>query len=223
MDDPDIAPELFIGALNGLRRINAVTQTARLIWPDIKTAGRRNPDRPLRVLDVGCGGGDVLITLFKKAASAGIDISLYGCDISPVALQHAATRVKRFGAEAVEIFAHDVLNDQLPEGFDVILCTLFLHHLPDDKAIAFLADAAQKAKDRIVVQDLVRSPAGYAFAKVGVNFLLCNKICRADGPRSVEGAFTPNEARDLARRAGLKGANVRARFPFRYVLRWVRP
>jgi hypothetical protein len=31
------------------------------MWPDLKATARRHPDRPIRVLDVACGGGDVLL------------------------------------------------------------------------------------------------------------------------------------------------------------------
>ena len=224
MDQPDIEPERFIGALVGLRRVNIATQTTRLLWPDIEAAARRHPGRQLRVLDVGSGGGDVLVGLWRRAKRAGLDIAFDGCDISPLAIAHAKAHIKRSGADgSVNIFALDVLKDALPEGYDVITTTLFLHHLPEQDAISFLRDASAKAKDRVVIQDLTRGAIGYLFAKYGVMFLLCNDVCRIDGPRSVEGAFTVDEAADLARRAGLENTQVVAKFPFRFMLRWIRP
>ena len=59
--------------------------------------------------------------------------------------------------------------------------------------------------------------------RLGTGFLLLNDICRKDGERSVEGAFTRGEAAALAERAGLAGAEVTTRLPFRFLLRWVRP
>jgi hypothetical protein len=74
-----------------------------------------------------------------------------------------------------------------------------------------------------VVQDLLRSRLSYWFARIGTRFLLLNDICRLDGRTSVEGAFTREEAQGLAQAAGLKDVEVVPRFPFRYLIRWVRP
>jgi hypothetical protein len=48
-------------------------------------------------------------------------------------------------------------------------------------------------------------------------------VVHFDGPASVAGAFTQAEARELAERAGLRGAEVAARWPFRWLLTWRRP
>jgi hypothetical protein len=74
----------------------------------------------------------------------------------------------------------------------------------------------------MVIQDLVRSRLGYWLARFGTRFLLLNDICRLDGRTSVEGSFTLEEARELASRAGLRRAEIVARFPFRYLIRSVR-
>ena len=123
---------------------------------------------------------------------------------------------------AIEFFESRVPRDALPQGFDMVMSTLFLHHLDEDDAIAFLREAALKARDRVVVQDLIRSRLSYWFAWVGTSLLLLNDICRLDGRTSVEGAFTRDEAKAMARQAGLADAEVVPRLPFRYLIRWVR-
>ena len=57
-------------------------------------------------------------------------------------------------------------------------------------------------------------------AYLGVRVLLCNDVCHADGPRSVDGAFTIDEAKALAEAAGLCGCSVVAKFPFRFLPSW---
>ena len=222
MDAPDLPPARFTETLKGLERVNAVTRSGRLMWPDVKAAARFHPDRPLRALDVACGGGDVLIALSRKARLAGLKLDLAGCDLNPEAVRYASDAASRAGAP-IRFFAHDVTREPLPEGFDMIMSTLFLHHLDEADAISFLRDAAGKAKDRVVIQDLIRSRLNYWFARLGTSVLLLNDICRLDGRTSVEGAFTMAEARDLAVRAGLPDAQIVPRLPFRYLIRWVKP
>ena len=50
--------------------------------------------------------------------------------------------------------------------------------------------------------------------------LLCNDVCHEDGPRSVEGAFTIDEVKDIAEAAGLEDCSVEPKFPFRFLLTW---
>jgi 2-polyprenyl-3-methyl-5-hydroxy-6-metoxy-1,4-benzoquinol methylase len=212
MDAPDLPPARFVETLKGLGRVNMVTRSSRLMWVDLKATARRYPDRPIRVLDVACGGGDVVIALWRAAQRARLRVEFAGCDLSATAVSYAKEAAVKAGAP-IAFFQHHVTKDALPEGYDLIMSTLFLHHL----------EAAAKTGDRVVIQDLVRSRLSYWFARLGTGVLLLNEICRVDGRTSVEGAFTPAEARRLAEKAGLDGAEIVPRLPFRYLIRWVRP
>ncbi len=107
-------------------------------------------------------------------------------------------------------------------GYDVVMCSLFLHHLGEEEAVGFLRWAAATAAHQVLVNDLERSGPGLALAHVAVRLLTTSDVVHVDGPRSVESAFTMAEARALAERAGLRGAVVRWRWPFRYLLTWSR-
>jgi 2-polyprenyl-3-methyl-5-hydroxy-6-metoxy-1,4-benzoquinol methylase len=108
-------------------------------------------------------------------------------------------------------------------GYDVITCSLFLHHLGDSDAEAMLRAMAAAAGRMVVASDLRRSRIGYAMAWVACRVLTRSPIVRVDGPLSVAAAFTMGEARELAARAGLAGATVSSRWPQRYLLVWKRP
>ena len=222
MDAPDLPPARLAETLKGLGLVNAITRSSRLMWPDLVAAARRCPGETLRVLDVACGGGDVLITLAGWAAKTGLDVELAGCDASAEAVAYAREQAAKAGTQ-VSFSAVRVARDALPGGYHIIMSTLFLHHLDEDDAVAFLSEAAAKARDRLVIQDILRSRLSYWFARVGTRLLLLNDICRLDGRSSVEGAFTRDEAKALAKAAGLEGAEIVPRFPFRYLIRWVRP
>ena len=71
--------------------------------------------------------------------------------------------------------------------------------------------------------DLARGWTGLTLAHVGLRLLTRSPVVHFDGPRSVEGAFTPAEALALAAKAGLKGATVARRWPCRFLLTWERP
>jgi hypothetical protein len=79
------------------------------------------------------------------------------------------------------------------------------------------------AGNLVLVNDLSRGWRGWLAAYLGSRIITRSHVVHVDAPRSVEGAFTPEEAIDVARRAGWDGARVKRKFPFRYLLSWRRP
>jgi hypothetical protein len=106
---------------------------------------------------------------------------------------------------------------------DVVMCSLFLHHLAEPAAISLLANMARAAHRLVLVNDLARGRLGFLLAWTTARVLTRSKMVHVDAPRSVQGAFTLAEARVLAERAGLAGATVRGRWPCRFLLQWQRP
>jgi 2-polyprenyl-3-methyl-5-hydroxy-6-metoxy-1,4-benzoquinol methylase len=220
MDQPDLAPERHVGALRGLARVNLLSGSASILWRPLADLARRL-GRPIRVLDAASGGGDVPLRLWGRALAAGLDIHIDGCDLSPVAVQYAQRKAADLRAD-VGFFIQNVLAGPTLPGYDAVTCSLFLHHLDEEQTLAYLRWAAATAAHQVLVNDLIRSRVGLALAHVAGRILTTSDVVHVDGPRSVEGAFTMEEARALAERAGLHGATVRWRWPFRYLLKWDR-
>lgn len=130
-------------------------------------------------------------------------------------MAHANAR----GGDVARFFACDVLRE-CPGGYDVYLSSLFLHHLDEGQAAGLLRRMARGRA--LLVHDLDRSRLGLLAAQVGTRFLTRSAVVHADGPQSVRNAYTAAEARSLAARAGLAGATVRRRWPFRWLLEWRR-
>lgn len=219
MDAPDLEPERYLGSLRGLSRVNAVTGSAKILWPEILAAARANSGAPLRVLDLACGGGDVPIALLRRLRAQSLSVVIDGCDVNPIAVQQAKDHANRQGVSA-SFFQLNVLEDALPDDYDIVMSSLFLHHLSGDEARDFLSNAAAAARRSILIHDLVRSRAGLWLAQIGVRVLFCNDVCVHDGPRSVLGAFTIEEMRRLAVDAGLDACRIEARFPYRFLFQW---
>ncbi len=222
MDQPELDAGRHHRALEGLARINFLSGSARILWPAIKRLVRQDPQREWRLLDVATGAGDVPAALWRKARRAGVRLEIAGCDISDRAVEHARLRAERAQAP-IRFFRCNALGEGLPEGYDIVTSSLFLHHLDEARAVELLRRMAAAARSLALVNDLERSRAGYALAYIGVRALSRCDVVHLDGPRSVEGAFTCDEARGLCRKAGLQNATIERRWPCRYLLAWRRP
>ena len=223
MDDPGLDPSEHRRALAGLARINRFSGSADVLWPPIRDLAKQCPREPIRVLDVATGSGDVPIRLALRAKRAGLNnLYFHGCDISPTAVEAATGSAAHSGA-GIAFFRHDTLHDSPPGNFDVVTCSLFLHHLSSDDAVSLLRRMKDAAGRLVLVNDLERSRFNYWAVWFACHALSRSRVVRFDGPASVRSAFTPQEALDLAEQAGLSGAKVGRRFPCRFLLSWRRP
>ena len=223
MDDPALDAGEHRRALRGLARINAVSRAGSALWRAlggmIPSGGRAT------LLDVAVGSGDVAVDVARRALAAGRPLTLEVCDVSGEAL---SATVERAAAAGVRVGVHrrDVVRDGLPfddGGVDVVMCSLFLHHLREGEAVRLLAEMARVARIGVAVSDLRRCRTGIAAAAVAGRVLTRSRVVRVDAVRSVEGAFTPAEMRAMAGAAGLRGAAVTRSWPLRMMLTWRRP
>jgi 2-polyprenyl-3-methyl-5-hydroxy-6-metoxy-1,4-benzoquinol methylase len=148
-----------------------------------------------------------------------LNVRVDGCDKSPQAVEFASMEAAARGVQS-RFFVRDALNQPFPKGYDVIMCSLFLHHLDEADAIALLQRMATAAGRLVLVDDLVRSRLGYLLAYLGCRLLSASHIVHVDGPVSVAAAFTVPEALALASKAGLQNATLVPHWPQRFLLSW---
>ena len=221
MDQPGLAEKEHRHALQGLELVNRLSCSAARVWPAVTRAAEHRAGGAIRILDVACGAGDVAISLARRAQRNGLNVEVAGCDISPVALRYARERAAASGVR-IEFFEADVLGAPLPGNFDVVTCSLFLHHLDEPQATEVLRRMAAATRQMVLVNDLLRSRWGYLLAYLGTRVLTTSKVVHVDGPLSVEGAFTAKEILRLAEEAGLVGVRFTRCWPARYILSWSR-
>lgn len=218
MDQPGVDPLAHRQALAGLARINRFSDSVGVFWSVIQEEARK-VSRPLRILDIGSGAGDVLLALAKRASRRQVPLELAGCDISSTAVGFARQQAERANAK-IDFFTLDVLNDPLPTDYDLLISSLFLHHLETSQAEELLRRMGQATRRTLLINDLARSRMNYFLVWIACHLLSRSPIVHFDGPVSVRAAFTPKEALQLARAAGLDGASVQTKFPCRFLLRW---
>ena len=223
MDQTELDQKEHLDALRGLGRVNVVSGSASILWKPIAALARgRGQENPIRVLDVACGGGDLAIALTKKARTSGLDIQFAGCDRSMQVIEFARSQAKSENL-TIDFFQKDALADLLPPEYDIILCTLFLHHLEPGDATRLLRNFRDRARQLVLVDDLIRSRLGYLLAYIGCRLLSRSRIVHYDGPVSVQGAYTVSEVVGLASAADMTDCTIQRHWPQRFLLTWRRP
>lgn len=219
IDDPALEKEKLFGALQGLTRINFLSASAGSVWKPMARLARDLKLSRLRILDVATGGGDIPLALWRKGQAAGLELEILGVDISERALEFAASKCATCGSD-VRFEQRDILQNGLPEGFDVIVSSLFLHHLSDSHAGQLLTAAASATRHLVLINDLRRGRYGLTLAYFAGHVLSSSPVVRVDAVRSVRAAFTMREVREMAAVAGMQGVSVQRRWPARFLLEW---
>jgi ubiquinone/menaquinone biosynthesis C-methylase UbiE len=103
------------------------------------------------------------------------------------------------------------------ESFDVVMASLFFHHLQNADCVRLLRYMWRLTRRRLIVNDLHRHPVAYVSIRVLTSLFSRSIMVRHDGPLSVRRAFRPCELLEIARKAGIP-ARVERSFPYRLVL-----
>lgn len=219
MDDPALEAQKHRHALKGLSRVNRFTRSSAVLWPAVRDVSERVHGRRLRILDVASGGGDVALGLAAKAWRNRVDVQITGCDISPFAVTYATQLAERFPFN-LQFVVEDAIHGTLDGPYDIVMCSLFLHHLSEGDAKLLLQRMKELATHRVLVNDLRRTRLGHALAWVGCRLLTRSQVVHVDAPLSVRAAFSVDEVRQLADESGLSGATIATRWPQRFLLDW---
>ncbi|NLB58505.1 MAG: bifunctional 2-polyprenyl-6-hydroxyphenol methylase/3-demethylubiquinol 3-O-methyltransferase UbiG, partial [Gammaproteobacteria bacterium] len=156
--------------------------------------------RGAEVLDVGCGGG------LLSEALAGEGAAVTAIDLADELVKVARLHALESGVKIdYQVKAVEALAAERPASFDVITCMEMLEHVPDPGAILRACATLLKPGGRLFVSTLNRTPAAFALAIVGAEYVagLLPK-----GTHSYQDFIRPSELATWLREAGLQLEDV---------------
>jgi SAM-dependent methyltransferase len=218
MDDLTLASEELRQNLDELETINT--------WlggyaPVVQALDRLRPhfpaDRPLRLADLGSGGGDTLRQIARWARRRGVAVELVGIDANPFMLHYAAEKCQRY--PEISFQQADIFSPAFQQQpFDVLTASLFCHHFSDAQLAPMLAQWHHQAGLAVVINDLHRHPLAYHSIRWLTRLLGGSRLVRHDAPLSVARAFIRPDWQLLLRQAGIHTYDLRWRWAFRWQL-----
>lgn len=180
MDDFTINDERIDSALKELKIINRYLGGNSVTKKGLKKILIKIPSINLtKVLDVGGGASDILLSLKEK------NLKIFSAD-----LNKRITKYVKHNSPEVEIVCANIL--ELPfkqKQFDVIHLSLFLHHFNEKEIKEILTHLSDVAKFGMIINDLQRSILAFLGIKILTTFFSKNEFVRNDGPLSVKKGF----------------------------------
>jgi ubiquinone/menaquinone biosynthesis C-methylase UbiE len=208
LDSDDCPAEEVAKSLQDLssinRRFGGVSTTRALIERVASGSGKKK----LSVLEVAAGFGEVPRLAGEQLAQRGIQLELTLLDIKR---SHLGCRNRSVVADALAL--------PFPENsFDLVSCSLFVHHLPPEKMARFAREALRVCRCALLINDLVRHRLHLALVYAAFP-LMRSYASRHDGVVSVRRAYVPREMREMIASAVTKGSAPRIEISRHFLFR----
>ncbi|TVQ75649.1 MAG: methyltransferase domain-containing protein [Flavobacteriales bacterium] len=216
MDEPNLSPTAFHENLREIVAINKFLGGANVTWKGIK---RLDDCSPICLTDVGAGAGDVFDYIDqrlslqdkKRVRFQALDIQPEAEQYSHKAFPHLKDRIHWIIDDYKEVLAN-------PGATDIVLASLFCHHLNDDELVDFLQRSIRHARKGVVINDLHRHPFAYYSIKLLTRWFSKSEFTKHDAPLSVRRGFTRREWQKHLAAAGISNYHISWQWAFRHLI-----
>ena len=205
MDEP-CSREVMRACLRDLARVNRWFLAYRPVLTWLDSLHLTANTSPIHILDVGCGYGDGLRKIEQWANKRKMPVELTGCDLNPDTIAIAAEATP--ATSRIRWIAVDVFSYQNQRPVDIIVSSLFTHHLSEPHIVHFLAWMERSARAGWFVNDLSRASIPYGLFKAFAKVANLHPFVQHDGPVSIARAFVADDWRRMCSAAGLAEADI---------------
>jgi len=171
----------------------------------------------LKIVDIGSGSGDMLRLVVNRLRKQNRKVEILGMDANDFTVNYARRESVdypeiKYQTEYVSASTFDNLE------YDILLGTLFLHHLKDEDIIDVMKIGTEKAKLGVIVNDLNRSQIAYFLFNL-LTLFIPNPMIRQDGLTSILRGFKKEDLEKYAAALNVKKSTIKWKWAFRY--QWI--
>ena len=214
MDGDDISFEAMAQTLRELNIINS-----RLGGHAITISGVEQlitQGEPVRICEIGCGGGDNLFAIYKYCMRNKIPAVFIGIDLNPECIAFAQQQYPQIPCEWIcSDYAAVSFGNKQP---DIIFSSLFCHHFTNDQLVPMLKWLQENSRKGFFINDLQRHWLAYYLIKWITQFFSRSYLVKHDACISVARSFIKQDWKFLFQRAGINNYNIGWRWAFRFLV-----
>jgi len=182
----------------------------------LKLLNGHSKDRPVRIIDLGCGNGDMLRRISLMGRKRGYSFELIGVDANLDTVTYASELSEDF--EDIHFLQMNICSREFDKlDYDIALLTLFLHHFNDHEIIEKLAKIMEKSSLGVVVNDLHRHKLAYVLFNL-LTLFAGSEMIRNDGLLSILKGFKRKELERYALQMKSRSL-IKWKWAFRY--QWI--
>ena len=174
-------------------------------------------EQTIKIVDIGSGSGDMLRLVMDRLRKQGRSAEILGMDANDFTVNYA----RRESADYPEIkYQTAYVSEETFENleYDILLGTLFLHHLKDDDIIDVMKIGTQKAKVGVIINDLHRSQIAYFLFNL-LTLFIPNPMIRQDGLTSILRGFKRKDLEKYTKAIGINRYSIKWMWAFRF--QWI--
>jgi 2-polyprenyl-3-methyl-5-hydroxy-6-metoxy-1,4-benzoquinol methylase len=219
MDDFAMEGEILREALDKIAKINQLLGGNQLTLQGVQELIVKIPKATeITIVDVGCGNGDMLRALADYSLKYDYNFKLIGIDANNFTINHAQKLSDDYSN--ISYRCEDVFGENFTKlKYDIMLCTLTLHHFKDDKIIQLMTVFNANSRVGIVINDLHRSALAYRLFQVLCFVFRLNAMSREDGLVSILRGFKKEELIRFSKKLKLNNYKIQWKWAFRY--QWI--
>jgi 2-polyprenyl-3-methyl-5-hydroxy-6-metoxy-1,4-benzoquinol methylase len=217
MDDFSLEGEELRVALDKLANINQFLGGNQLTLHGVKQL-IHSKDREITIVDVGCGNGDMLRALAHFGSKNNLKFNLIGIDANAFTVDYAFHLSKEYpniSYQCIDIFDNKFATLK----YDLVLCTLTLHHFKTEQINYLIQLFSKKATIGIVINDLDRSTIAYRLFQLLCFAFRLNRMSKEDGLISILRGFKKEELIAFSKMNNLRNYTIQWKWAFRY--QWI--
>jgi 2-polyprenyl-3-methyl-5-hydroxy-6-metoxy-1,4-benzoquinol methylase len=194
--------------------INQWLGTKRTLIQALEKIHSKYPEQKFRIADLGCGGGDLLLSIQVWASNKNISMELVGIDVHPSVVEYAQNKMLNSN---IQIKLMDVFSDAFKqESFDIVCLNNVCHHFSDAKIIDLIHDLKSRTRLAIVINDLERHPLAYYAIKWLTKCFRLSTMAQYDGPLSVLKAFKIQDLKKYVAKLPIHAVELKKTWAFRW-------
>ena len=218
MDNFALEGEVLRDALDKIAHINQLLGGNKVTLQGVKHLIKDTSQEKIRILDVGCGNGDMLRALAQYGLKNSLSFELYGIDANQYTIGYA--RQLSAAYPNISFVCADVFEAlKIAQPYDLILCTLTLHHFKNEEILVLLSHFAKQSSLGFVINDLHRSAVAYYLFKALCYVFRLNDMSREDGLISILRGFKREDFLLFSKQLDFHHYLLRWKWAFRY--QWI--